>query len=81
MGAARFDEHRLWHNGKMIYEDLQGSVEGRWPDEGCIAVTLTPGWNTFLAKVVNIPFRERPFYLYFRLADDPCRSVHVHMCK
>jgi WD40 repeat protein/tetratricopeptide (TPR) repeat protein len=71
IGAARFDEHRLWHNGKLIYEDLQNSVEGRWPDEGSIAVTLTPGWNTFLVKVVNIPFREKPFFLYFRLSEDP----------
>ncbi len=71
IGASRFDEHRVWHNGELIYEDLQKNVEGRWPDEGNVAVTLRKGWNTFLIKIVNIPFRERRFYLYFRLSNDP----------
>ena len=71
IGASRFDEHRLWHNGERIYENPQRNVEGRWPDEGNVAVTLTKGWNTFLIKIVNIPFRERRFFLYFRLSNDP----------
>jgi hypothetical protein len=60
------DQVRLWFNGKMIYENMRWS--GLEPDSVAAPATLSPGWNTFLARVFN---GTRHHGLYFRLSDAP----------
>jgi hypothetical protein len=45
------DMVRVWINAKLVHE--HGGVRTARPDEDRIHVTLKPGWNSVLAKVVN----------------------------
>ncbi len=61
------DDHvRLWLNGALVHEK-RGAREAA-PDEDGVPVTLRAGWNTLLAKVVNVTGAHA---LYLRLSDDP----------
>jgi hypothetical protein len=53
-------------NGKLIHEYLQPRAAKA--DEDAVAATLEPGWNTLLARVVNVTGAHA---LYWRLSDDP----------
>jgi tetratricopeptide (TPR) repeat protein len=61
------DDHvRLWLNGALVHEKT-GPREAV-PDEDGVAATLRAGWNTLLARVVNVTGGHA---LYLRLSDDP----------
>jgi hypothetical protein len=66
------DYVRLWLNGKQIHEHLLG--RRAVPDEGAIAATLEPGWNTLLARVVNVTGDHA---LYWRLSDAPAAMARA----
>jgi WD40 repeat protein/serine/threonine protein kinase len=60
------DQVRLWLNGKQIYENLQA---GRAIlDADAVPATLSAGWNTLLARVVNVTGTHA---LYLRLSTAP----------
>jgi hypothetical protein len=57
------DMLRLWVNGRLVHEyDQPRNAE---PDQDSVTVTLEAGWNTVLAKVVNV---EGDHGLYLRIA-------------
>jgi WD40 repeat protein len=60
------DYVRLRLNGKQIHEHLV--ARQAVADEDAVGATLEPGWNTFLARVVNV---TRDHALYWRLSDAP----------
>jgi WD40 repeat protein len=60
------DKIRLWLNGKQIHEYLQERAAK--PDADTVATTLSEGWNTLLARVVNVTGKHE---LYLRLSDAP----------
>jgi hypothetical protein len=60
------DYVRLSLNGKTIHERLV--ARGAMPDEDAIPATLEPGWNTLLARVVNVTGEHA---LYWRLSNAP----------
>lgn len=62
------DGMRLWLNGdgKPLFQSPK--TRGSRPDEDRILVTLRPGWNVVLAKVVNYPGN---YGLFLRLSADP----------
>ena len=49
------DGARLWLNGRLVHSDKEGRIRTLLDAHDAIAVTLRPGWNTVLAKVVNAP--------------------------
>ena len=57
---------RLWLNGHQIHENL--TQRAAFPDSDVIAATLNPGWNTLLARVVNVTGTHA---MYLRLSDAP----------
>jgi hypothetical protein len=58
------DQVRLWLNGSQIHENL---VQRRaMPDDDVVPATLAAGWNTLLARVVNVTGEHA---LYLRLSD------------
>jgi formylglycine-generating enzyme required for sulfatase activity/tetratricopeptide (TPR) repeat protein len=66
------DGMRLWLNGRLIYE--YADVRGTIPDEDALVVTLQPGWNTLLAKVVNVTGAHA---LSLRLSDAPADRIRA----
>ena len=60
------DEHRLWLNGELIHEST--SHNRARPNEIGVPLSLQRGWNTLLAKVVNI---ESFHGLFLSLSDEP----------
>jgi tetratricopeptide (TPR) repeat protein len=66
------DTVRLWLNGRLVheYDEPRGAI----PDNDAVPVTLQAGWNTVLAKVVNITGAHA---LYLRLSDDPADRVRA----
>jgi WD40 repeat protein/predicted Ser/Thr protein kinase len=67
------DQVRLWFNGKQVYEDL--TSDQAVPDIDAVAVTLRAGWNTLLARVVNITGAHA---LYLRISDAPTDMARVN---
>ena len=57
---------RVWLNGKQIHEYLRPRSAA--PDTDAVLATLEPGWNTLLARVVNVTGKHA---LYWRLSNDP----------
>jgi tetratricopeptide (TPR) repeat protein len=53
------DGVRLWLNGKLIHHNP--AVRFPAPDQDCVPAKLRRGWNTVLAKVVNITGRHGLF--------------------
>jgi len=70
------DQVRLWLNDKQIYEDL--TQHAAIPDTDAFATTLVPGWNTLLARVVNVIGTHA---LYLRLSDAPADLARTHGSK
>jgi len=65
--AALFgsDDHiRLWLNGKLVHERMHQRIA--LVDEDVIPAKLEAGWNSLLAKVVNVTGEH---ILYLRLSD------------
>jgi hypothetical protein len=60
------DGVRLWLNGKLVHENPAQRAAGH--DQDAVPVTLEAGWNTLLAKVVNVTGDHA---LYLRLSDKP----------
>ena len=60
------DSVRLWVNGELEHEYPRDRVARR--DQDIVPVTLSAGWNTLLAKVVNF---QSAHGLYLRIADKP----------
>ncbi len=60
------DQVRVWLNEKQIHENLATGVAV--PDTDVVTATLTPGWNTLLARVANVTGAHA---LYLRLSDTP----------
>jgi WD40 repeat protein/tRNA A-37 threonylcarbamoyl transferase component Bud32 len=60
------DQVRLWLKDKQIYENL--AQRAAFPDTGAVTATLDSGWNTLLARVVNVTGSHA---LYLRLSDAP----------
>jgi WD40 repeat protein/tetratricopeptide (TPR) repeat protein/tRNA A-37 threonylcarbamoyl transferase component Bud32 len=60
------DGIRLWLNGQLVHENPASRLAA--PDQDAVAVTLEPGWNTVLAKVVNSTGKHA---LYLRLSNEP----------
>ncbi len=60
------DYVRLSLNGKTIHERLV--ARRAMPDEDAIPAMLEPGWNTMLARVVNVTGEHA---LYWRLSNAP----------
>lgn len=58
------DQVRLWLNGKQIHESLH--ERSAVPDAEDVGTTLEAGWNTVLARVVNVTGEHA---LYLRLLD------------
>jgi hypothetical protein len=54
----------LWLNGNQIHESLH--ERSAVPDAEGIGTTLKAGWNTLLARVVNVTGEHA---LYLRLSD------------
>ena len=60
------DYVRLHLDGKQIHEHL--TARRAMPDEDAVPAVLEPGWNTLLARVVNVTGEHA---LYWRLSDAP----------
>jgi hypothetical protein len=60
------DGVRLWLNGELVHENPKQRAAGH--DQDVVPVTLAAGWNTLLAKVVNVTGDHA---LFLRLSDDP----------
>jgi hypothetical protein len=60
------DQVRLWLNGKQIHESLVTRVPTA--DEAAVPAVLRSGWNTLLARVVNLTGKHA---LYLRVSDTP----------
>jgi hypothetical protein len=60
------DQVRIWLNGAQVHENL--ALRPAIPDNDAVAATLTPGWNTLLARVVNVTGTHA---LYLRLSNAP----------
>jgi len=58
------DQVRLWLNGKQIHESLHERTAV--PDADAVPAALEAGWNTVLARVVNV---TRDHGLFLRLSD------------
>jgi hypothetical protein len=58
------DQVRLWLNGKQIHEYLHERMA--LPDTDAVPARLEPGWNTVLARVVNVTGEHA---IYLRLSD------------
>ena len=67
------DQVRVWVNGKLIHECLR--ERAATPDEDAAPATLEAGWNTILARVVNV---TGPHQLYLRLSDLPADLKRAH---
>jgi putative heme-binding domain-containing protein len=66
------DSVRVWLNGELIHDNpaLRSAV----PDEDRVAVTLKPGWNKVLVKVVNA---SGDYGLYLRFQGDGLRMSRL----
>jgi WD40 repeat protein/serine/threonine protein kinase len=60
------DGVRLWLNGKLVHENPAQRAAGH--DQDAVPVILEAGWNTLLAKVVNVAGDHA---LYLRLSGEP----------
>jgi hypothetical protein len=60
------DQVRVWLNAKQIHENP--ALRPAFPDSDVVAATLNPGWNTLLARVVNVTGTHA---MYLRLSDSP----------
>jgi WD40 repeat protein/tetratricopeptide (TPR) repeat protein/tRNA A-37 threonylcarbamoyl transferase component Bud32 len=60
------DGMRLWLNGRLVHEHPAPRMAV--PDQDAVAVTLEAGWNTLLAKVVNLTGVHA---LYLRISNEP----------
>jgi WD40 repeat protein/tRNA A-37 threonylcarbamoyl transferase component Bud32 len=58
------DQVRLWLNGTQIHENP--APRRAMPDEDVVPATLAAGWNTLLARVVNMTGEHA---MYLRLSD------------
>jgi serine/threonine protein kinase/tetratricopeptide (TPR) repeat protein len=58
------DQLRVWLNGKLVHQRSDPVVTG--PDHDRVTVTLRPGRNTLLAKVVNV---KGPCLLHLRFVE------------
>lgn len=61
------DHHALWFNGVLVSQDkVSGPAQ---PDEFAVPISLKPGWNSILAKVVNVDGDSHGMFL--RISSDP----------
>jgi WD40 repeat protein len=67
------DQVRLWLNGKQIHESLVPRVATA--DEDAVPAVLQSGWNTLLARVVNLTGKHA---LYLRISDAPGDMGRAH---
>ena len=67
------DQVRLWLNGKLIHENMQ--LRSPAPDSDATPATLSAGWNTLLARVINATGQHA---LYLRLSDAPADLLRAH---
>jgi hypothetical protein len=63
---------RVWLNGKQIHEHLRPRIAT--PTDDCVLATLEPGWNTLLARVVNVRGNHA---LYWRLSNTPAAMARA----
>jgi WD40 repeat protein/tRNA A-37 threonylcarbamoyl transferase component Bud32 len=68
------DSVRIWLNDHLVIESENDRTAA--PDQDCALVTLRPGLNTLLAKVVN---DHGEHGLYLRLSDAPADLVRAHI--
>jgi hypothetical protein len=71
------DQLRLWLNGRQIFENL--AQRRAMPDDDAVSATLAAGWNTLLARVVNVTGEHA---LYLRLSgatEDLKRAGEYHV--
>jgi WD40 repeat protein len=66
------DGMRLWHNGQLVHDHPESRLAA--PDQDAVAVTLEAGWNTLLARVVNI---TGPHSLYLRISSEPADRMRA----
>jgi hypothetical protein len=64
---------RLWLNGKQIHEALAPRVATA--EEDAVPAVLQSGWNTLLARVVNLTGQHA---LYLRVSDAPGDMGRAH---
>jgi WD40 repeat protein len=67
------DQLRLWLNGKQIHESLVPRVTTA--DEDAVPGVLQSGWNTLLARVVNLTGKHS---LYLRISNAPGDMERAH---
>jgi hypothetical protein len=67
------DQVQLWLNGKQIHESLVPRVATA--DEDAVPAVLQSGWNTLLARVVNLTGKHA---LYLRVSDAPGDMERAH---
>ena len=67
------DYVRLWLNGHRVFECLRTRVATA--DEDAVPAVLQSGWNTLLARVVNVTGQHG---LYLRVSDAPESLRRVH---
>jgi hypothetical protein len=67
------DQVRLWLNGQQIHESLVPRVVTA--DEDAVPAVLQSGWNTLLARVVNVTGKHA---LYLRVSDAPGDMGRAH---
>ena len=67
------DQVRLWLNGKQIHESLVPRVATA--DEDAVPAVLQSGWNTLLARVLNLTGKHA---LYLRISDAPGDMGRAH---
>jgi tetratricopeptide (TPR) repeat protein len=69
------DGVRLWLNGQRVHENPAFRTAA--PDQDTMPATLEAGWNTLLAKVVNVIGLHA---LYLRLSDEPADLAWAGIC-
>ena len=66
------DSVRVWLNGELVHENP--AMRSAVPDEDKVTVTLKPGWNKVLVKVVN---GAADYGLYLRFVGDGLRMSRL----
>jgi hypothetical protein len=62
------DSVRVWLDGKLVHDNP--ALRSARPDEDRVTVTLKPGWNKVLVKVVN---GSGDYGLYLRFTGEDLR--------
>jgi WD40 repeat protein/serine/threonine protein kinase len=70
------DRVRLWLNGRLVHEHPEPRPAA--PDQDAVPATLEAGWNTLLAKVVNVTGEHT---LYLRLSAEPADLARALKAK